>query len=280
MAPYSLIRVREDALLMCDQLHEQRERKLVDELRQMKNRSANSSSASNQELRAMWTLEAKLEAQFAYMRRLMRTEGFVMRAMSDFDGFDLNANDSLDPEELQAFIKKRDGAMATQSLEKKTRELRQEVDIDGDGKISRPEWLLYLTNLHWQVFQEDNVAEKMVEHITEFRTNAFGQKTTIAESVVEHPAVPRSDAKGRDPRNLQHNATASLQEGMFGGTIGPGGVPLQQNNPNLNGSYSGWGGGYDIYEMGNLSSNKCCCLPGYGYGSAIGSGYGAGATIF
>jgi len=277
MPVYRILQIRDDALHHLDRLHMEREKKLSDEIQRMQQQSRN--NPSHQQLKHMWTLEAKLEGEFAYMRRLLRTEGFVVRSMSDFDGLDTNGNDYLDPDELQEFIRKRDGAnMTNQILEKKTRELRQEVDQLGEGKVGRVDWLVYLAKLHWQVFQEDNVVEKMVEHITEYRVDFLGSKTIIAESVIAHPAVPRSVAQlARDPRNLsQTNTPGLLQPGMFGGTVGPSGVPLTENAISGYGGYgASWGNNVGIVEYSNMNTGKCCCLGSEVYGSVIGTGYGA-----
>lgn len=247
MAPFRPERIRDECMILLDKLHKSREQKLVDELKQMQQRSRN--NPSHQELMVMWTLEAKLEGQFAYMRRLMRTEGFVLRAMSDFDSLDLNGSNSLDPQELQDFLRKRDGqAVKMTILENRSRELLKELDVDGDGKVSRQEWLLYLTYLHWQSFQEDNVVERTVEHVKEYKPPPPGQlamQPVLIESVIEHPPISRSLVlQGQGNRINQ-----PLKAGMFGNT-GTGAM-----NPNV-----GWGGGFDVYEQINLASRKFCCL--------------------
>lgn len=191
MAIYNLASVRDDALITLDRLHRERERKLRIEIDEWTQQFGY--SASNAELKMMWTMEAKVEAQFAYMRRLMRTQGFVTRTMTDFDGLDTNGSNGLDPRKLQVFVQKRDGA-ATDSavIETRAQELLKELDIDDDGIVSRTEWLIYLSFLHWQSFVDDDcVVENFIEVTKEYKKDNKGDHVCF-ESITQHPPIARS----------------------------------------------------------------------------------------
>lgn len=190
MALYNLASVRDEALITLDRLHRERERELSVEIDEWTQQFGY--SAANAELKMMWSMEAKVEAQFAYMRRLMRTQGFVTRSMTDFDGLDTNGSNGLDPRKLQVFVKKRDGA-ATDSavIETRTQELLKELDIDGDGVVSRTEWLIYLSFLHWQSFLDDCVVEKIIEVTKEYKKDNKGDHVCV-ESITQHPPIARS----------------------------------------------------------------------------------------
>jgi len=182
--------VRDETLVMLSKLHEEREKKLVSEIQDMQRnfRSLPSSADS----KVMWGMEAKVEAQFAYMRRLVRTEGFVVRTMADFDALDTNSSGRLEPNELQEFIRKRDGGQTIFTLlDVRTSELMRDLDIDGDGRVSRSEWLLYMAYLHWQAFLEENVVEKVVEVTKEYKNDKSGTPVMV-ENIVQHPPVLRS----------------------------------------------------------------------------------------
>lgn len=196
MAPYSPERVRDDTLLMLDRLHKERESRLVVEINDLQRRYRNPGPT---ELKQMWGMEAKVEAQFAYMRRLIRTEGFVMRTMSDFDGLDRNGSGALSPEELQQFVSKRDGGVNTKHtiLSVRANELLRDLDVDGDGLVSRKEWLMYMTYLHWQAFIEENVVENIVEVTKEYKNDKTGIPVLV-ENIVQHPPKLRGVAQGNN----------------------------------------------------------------------------------
>lgn len=190
MAVYNLAQVRDEALLTLDRLHRERERKLTVEINDMTRSFAN--NPSNSELKMLWSMEAKVEAQFAYMRRLMRTQGFVMRTMTDFDGLDTNGSNGLDPQELQAFVQKRDGSQTDLTvIQIRTRDLLKELDIDNDGVVSRTEWLIYVSFLHWQAFLDDCVVEKIIEVTKEYKNDNKGTPVCV-ESITQHPPISRS----------------------------------------------------------------------------------------
>lgn len=171
--------------MMLERLHRGRERKLGTEISELQHRCRH--NPNNSELKYMWGLEAKVEAQFAFMRRLLRTEGFVMRTMADYDGIDLDGSNSLDPTELQEFVKKRDGYQTKFTLvDARARQLLTDLDVDGDGKVSRMEWLIYMAYLHWMHFTEETVVEKVVEVTKEWKNDKSGSPVMI-ESIVQHP---------------------------------------------------------------------------------------------
>jgi hypothetical protein len=177
--------VRDEALVLVEKLHRGREQKLGLEINDLQHRCRH--SPNNSELKYMWGLEAKVEAQFAFMRRLMRTEGFVMRTMADFDGLDIDGSDMLDPQELQEFVKKRDGFQTKFTIvDARARQLLSDLDVDGDGKVSRVEWIIYMTYLHWMSFTEETVVEKVVEVTKEYKNDKSGSPVMI-ESIVQHP---------------------------------------------------------------------------------------------
>jgi len=222
---YNLAQVRDEALITLDRLHRERERKLTLEINEMTRQFAN--TPSNSELKMMWSLEAKVEAQFAYMRRLMRTQGFVTRTMADFDGLDTNGSNGLDPQELQAFVQKRDGAKTElRMIQARTRELLKEIDIDNDGLVSRTEWLIYLAFLHWQHFLDDCVVEKIIEVTKEYKNDTKGTPVCV-ESITQHPPISRS----------QRLATMGTRINTQNFGNSPGGV--QGPNGNLNGNLTG-----------------------------------------
>lgn len=190
VAAYNLAAVRDEAVITLDRLHRERERKLTLEIDDLTR--AFGSNCSNTELKVLWSMEAKVEAQFAYMRRLMRTQGFVTRTMADFDGLDTNGSNGLNPAKLQAFISKRDGPSADLRLiATRAVELLKEVDIDSDGLVSRTEWLIYLAYLHWQAFLDDCVVEKIIEVTKEYKNDTKGTPVCV-ESITQHPPMPRS----------------------------------------------------------------------------------------
>lgn len=256
MAPYSVIDVRDSSIEKLDYLHKDKERRLANEIQQMQSRLRG--NPSNLELKNMWTMEAKLEAQFAYRRRLLRTEGFVVRSLSDFADLDTNGSGVLETAELQQFITMRDGDMAAHILQKRVSDLRQEVEAEAgrnddnqqSGKVNRVQWLLYLTNLHWKVFEEDNVVEQVTEHVKEYRTDFMNRKTLLKEDVIVHPGITRSKAQLEAPDS---RTSAQPGERLFSHTEGPG----------------GWGSNYEILEITSPNYNKCCCL-----GPVYSSGYG------
>lgn len=185
MAPYRAAQVRDEALLLLEKLHRDRERKLGTEINELQHRCRH--CPNNSELKYMWGLEAKVEAQFAFMRRLMRTERFVMNTMADFDGLDTSGDNSLEPKELQEFIKKRDGYQTKFTLlDARTRQLTEDLDVDGDGRVSRVEWLMYMTYLHWMSFTEETVVEKVVQVTKEWKNDKSGSPVMI-ESIVQLP---------------------------------------------------------------------------------------------
>jgi len=190
MALYNLASVRDEALITLDRLQRESERKLSVEIDECTHQFGY--SASNAELKMMWSMEAKVEAQFAYMRRLMRTQGFVTRTMTDFDGLDTKGSNGLDAKMLQVFVQKRDGASTDfAAIEKRTEELLKELDIDGDGVVSRTEWLIYLSFLHWQSFLDDCVVEKIIEVTKEYKNDKKGTPVCV-ESITQHPPIARS----------------------------------------------------------------------------------------
>lgn len=202
MAPYNPEQVRDQTLVLLDRLHKERERRLILEINDMQRRFRD--TPSNSELKLLWGMEAKVEAQFAYMRRLIRTEGFVMRTMSDFDGLDTNGSGRLEPSELQDFVKKRDGATTKFTiLEVRAKELLKDLDVDGDGRVDRCEWLMYMTYLHWQAFIEENVVEKVVEVTKEYKNDKTGTPVLV-ENIVQHPPQLRSNSKGNTLDNLRN----------------------------------------------------------------------------
>jgi len=207
---------------MLDRCQREREKRLVTEINDMQRRIRG--TQTNAELKVMWGMEAKVEAQFAYMRRLIRTEGFVMRTMQDFDGLDTNASNKLEPDELQEFIKKRDGAAAKFTIvEVRTRELLKDLDVDGDGRVSRAEWLLYMTYLHWQAFIEENVVEKIVEVTKEYKNDKG--VPVLVENIVQHPPTLRSQSKGgnldaiKTPQGTRNNAVVERTHQNSDGSI-------------------------------------------------------------
>lgn len=188
---YTPVQVRDQSLIMIDRLHREHEKKIAVEIEELQQRFA--SNPSNSELKMLWGIEAKGEAQFAYMRRLIRTEGFVMRAMLDFDGLDTNGSGFLEPGELREFIKKRDGAQLKEAqLELRASDLLRDLDISRDGKVSRLEWLIYLAFLHWQSFLDENVVEKIIEITKEYKTDPKTNQHVMVESVKTHPPIPRA----------------------------------------------------------------------------------------
>jgi len=190
MSVYNVEQMRDESLITLDRVHRERERKLTIEINEMTRQFAN--NPSNSELKMLWSMEAKVEAQFAYMRRLMRTQGFVMRTMADFDGLDTNGSNGLDPQELQAFVQKRDGAKTDlRIIQVRTRELLKELDIDNNGVVSRTEWLIYLAYLHWQAFLDECVVEKIIEVTKEYKTPPGGTPVCV-ESITQHPPISRS----------------------------------------------------------------------------------------
>jgi len=190
MALYNLASVRDEALITLDRLQRESERKLSVEIDECTHQFGY--SASNAELKMMWSMEAKVEAQFAYMRRLMRTQGFVTRTMTDFDGLDTKGSNGLDAKMLQVFVQKRDGASTDfAAIEKRTEELLKELDIDGDGVVSRTEWLIYLSFLHWQSFLDDCVVEKIIEVTKEYKKDKKGEHVCV-ESITQHPPIARN----------------------------------------------------------------------------------------
>lgn len=219
MAVYNLAQVRDEALITLDRLHRERERKLTLEINDITRGFAN--NPSNSELKMLWSMEAKVEAQFAYMRRLMRTQGFVMRTMSDFDGLDTNGSNGLDPQELQAFVQKRDGSQTdAKVIQIRARDLLQELDIDNDGVVSRTEWLIYVCFLHWQAFLDDCVVEKIIEVTKEYKNDNKGTPVCV-ESITQHPPISRaqrlatmggrinSDTFGRGVQSLNQTGVTS-----------------------------------------------------------------------
>merc|ERR1719263_2139762 len=112
--------------------------------------------------------------------------------MVDFDGLDTNGSNGLDTAKLQSFISKRDGATTDLRLiQNRAKELLKEVDIDSNGVVSRTEWLIYLTYLHWQAFLDDCVVEKIIEVTKEYKAETTGKGVCI-ESITQHPPMPRS----------------------------------------------------------------------------------------
>jgi len=194
MQSYKPEQVRDETLTMLDRLQTEREQKLVVEIQTKQSQLG--SRPANKELKVLWGMEAKVEAQFAYMRRLIRTEGFVVRTMGDFDSLDSNGSGRLEPAELQEFVKRRDGLGSKLTIvQARAKELLKDLDVDGDGRVSRTEWLLYMTYLHWQAFIEENVVEKVVEVTKEFKTDKAGHPVLV-ENIVQHQPVMR---KGKEP---------------------------------------------------------------------------------
>lgn len=237
MAPYRAEYVRDETLEMLDRLQRERESKLAREISDMQRQTSlkTQKDATNSELKHMWGLEAKVEAQFAYMRRLVRTQGFVMRSMSDFDGLDIDGSDRLEPSELQEFIKKRDGfATKFTIIEARTRELLSDLDVDGDGKVSRMEWLLYMTYLHWQAFIEENVVEKVVEVTKEYKKDSKTGTPVLVENIVQHPPVMRSNSRqGQNGSPTKYGSLKTQSQGMLekNGDAGGSIVERVQQNP-------------------------------------------------
>eukprot|EP00427_Karlodinium_veneficum_P059552 CAMPEP_0169393028 /NCGR_PEP_ID=MMETSP1017-20121227/49129_1 /TAXON_ID=342587 /ORGANISM="Karlodinium micrum, Strain CCMP2283" /LENGTH=73 /DNA_ID=CAMNT_0009496399 /DNA_START=8 /DNA_END=226 /DNA_ORIENTATION=+ len=71
--------VRDEAIAMLEFLQRRREERFAVAVDSMYKRSSN---PSLQDLKVLWSSEAQAEAQFAYMRKLARTEGFLKRAMA------------------------------------------------------------------------------------------------------------------------------------------------------------------------------------------------------
>jgi len=240
MAPYRTAQVRDEALLLLEKLHRARERKLGIEINELQHRCRH--CPNNSELKYMWGLEAKVEAQFAFMRRLMRTERFVMNTMADFDTLDESGDNSLDPKELQEFIKKRDGYQTKFTLlDARTQKLTDELDVDGDGSVDRKEWLLYMTYLHWMSFTEETVVEKVVQVTKEWKNDKSGSPVMI-ESIVQLPGrtLNKPGQTGHHSNlplldQVRHQINQEQTTGMFGnGKAAPVVESLRQN---ADGSY-------------------------------------------
>lgn len=222
MALYNLASVRDEALVLLDHLHRERERTLRLEIEQCTHLFG--SSISNAELKMMWSMEAKVEGQFAYMRRLMRTQGFVTRTMTDFDGLDTKGTNGLDAKMLQVFVQKRDGGSTDSEVIKiRTEELLKELDIDEDGVVSRTEWLIYLSFLHWQSFLDDCVVEKIIEVTKEYKKDNRGDHVCV-ESITQHPPKARSERLANlgliiNPKNVGHTADIQVLKPQLGTNI-------------------------------------------------------------
>lgn len=265
MAPYLAHQVRDEAISMCERLRLNREHRLGMEIRDMQIRCRH--DPNNSELKYMWGLEAKVEAQFAFMRRLMRTEGFVMRTMADFDGLDVNASGKLDPQELQDFVKKRDGHTTKFTIvEARSRQLLSDLDVDGDGKVSRVEWLIYMAYLHWMAFTEETVVEKVVEVTKEYKNDKSGQPILV-ESVVQHPPkqLPKpSDAARQQNAQAQmtlldkvRNQIQQQQQKQSQGLFGKAQPVVESVRTNPDGSY------VTTFEQNNpsfVNATKCGCI--------------------
>jgi len=212
MAPYRAAEVRDEGLMMLERLHRSRERKLGIELNELQMLCFH--SPSNAELKHMWGLEAKVEAQFGFMRRLMRTEGFVMRTMADYDAHDLHGSNALDTQELQEFVKKRDGHQTKHTLvEARSQQLLSDLDVDRDGKVSRVEWLLYMAYLYWMSSNEETVVEKVVTVTKEHKSDNKGNAVMV-ESIAQHPGrtLPKpSDHNQQNQQNMTSQQRSNQQ---------------------------------------------------------------------
>jgi len=224
MAPYRAAQVRDEALLLLDKLHRARETKLGIEINELQHRCRH--CPNNSELKYMWGLEAK----------------------ADFDGLDKSGDDALDPAELQEFIKKRDGYQTKFTLlDARTRQLTEDLDVDGDGRVSRVEWLMYMAFLHWMSFTEETVVEKVVQVTKEWKNDKSGSPVMI-ESIVQLPGrtlnkpgqtggthVNQSNMPWLDQVRRELNQSQQQSTGGFGyGKAPPVAESLRQN---ADGSY-------------------------------------------
>lgn len=171
MSHYDLMLVRDDTLRMMDITQESAERNQQIEMREIERRGYNNLSLG--EMQDFWHSEAKVAAQFAYMRRLVRTEGFVAHVMEDFNALDSNRSGRLDAKELEDYLRGHERGRLlmsnTANPPMNSRAFLADLDLDQDGYVSRAEWLTYVAYLHWQKNVSDTkVVERVIETLPEF----------------------------------------------------------------------------------------------------------------
>lgn len=147
--------VRDETLRMLDKTQDAAERNQFQELETLRR---GKKEMTGIQVADFWHAEAKVAAQFAYMRRLIRTEGFVNQVMNDFNSLDSNRSGRLDVRELEEYLRNRDRLdyrlnqlmSNTKHPPTNARTFLKDLDVDGDGQVSRSEWLMYVAYLHWQ----------------------------------------------------------------------------------------------------------------------------------
>mmetsp|Transcript_67129 Transcript_67129/g.119468 ORF Transcript_67129/g.119468 Transcript_67129/m.119468 type:complete len:179 (+) Transcript_67129:107-643(+) len=148
--------IRDDTLRLLNNTQDVAERQTMQEFEKLRRGTRNELSLRERE--ECWHADAKVSAQFAYMRRLVRTEGFVSHVMGDFTELDLNKSGRLDIKELEDYLRNREMAGKGSKIlfsnakvpPQSAKSFLSDLDIDGDGQVSRPEWLMYVAYLHWQ----------------------------------------------------------------------------------------------------------------------------------
>mmetsp|Transcript_136001 Transcript_136001/g.247437 ORF Transcript_136001/g.247437 Transcript_136001/m.247437 type:complete len:253 (+) Transcript_136001:92-850(+) len=219
--------VKEDCLDLMDRAQDARESNCLRELQEITSRR----DLTLQERQDFWHEEARLAGQFAYMRRLARSATFVSSVMDDFVALDRDRSGRLDMKEIEDYLSGKESYKLLMSKSEnaplKARDFLRDLDVDGDGAVSRAEWLMYVAYLHWSKNNDHiKIVEKIVEaepqdrvdrdghHVlkTERILQRGGTKSEMAEIVTNEISNLQQAHTGRKPTMIQQR-TVELPDG-------------------------------------------------------------------